>query len=64
MTETKSKSFWSKPGITGMLVLALLLLTGGYIAVTGYIFKGLLSTTIGFFGKFIGCGYDYFVALW
>lgn len=65
MTETKSKSFWSKPeGITGMLVLALLLLTGGYIAVTGYIaLLGLLSTTIGSLVSLLVLGTIIFVAL-
>ncbi|MCB9309989.1 MAG: hypothetical protein H6567_08030 [Lewinellaceae bacterium] len=65
MTETKSKSFWSKPeGITGMLVLALLLLTGGYIAVTGYIaLLGLLSTTIGSLVSLLVVGTIIFVAL-
>lgn len=65
MTETKSKSFWSKPeGITGMLVLALLLLTGGYIVVTGYIaLLGLLSTTIGSLVSLLVVGTIIFVAL-
>jgi TolA-binding protein len=49
MSETKPKSFWSKPeGVTGAVILMMLLFAGGYLAMSflGAILS-FLSTTIG-----------------
>jgi TolA-binding protein len=49
MSEMKPKSFWSRPeGITGALVLGLLIFGGGYVLASSiYAVLAFLSTTIG-----------------
>ncbi|MEZ4911363.1 MAG: hypothetical protein R2774_10920 [Saprospiraceae bacterium] len=65
MSETKSKSFWSKPeGITGAIILALVLITGGYFVFSSLAFiLSFLSTTIGSLISLLVLGTIIFVAL-
>lgn len=65
MSETNSKSFWSKPeGVTGAIVLALILITGGYFLFTGLGFLlSFLSTTVGSLVSLLVLGTIIFVAL-
>ena len=65
MTEIKPKSFWRKPeGVTGALVLAGILIGGGYIVATSFAaILTFLSTTTGLVIGLLTLGIIIFMAL-
>ena len=65
MTEIKPKSFWRKPeGVTGAIVLAALLIGGGYLVATSLVgILTFLSTTTGLVVGLLTLGMIIFLAI-
>ena len=65
MTEIKPKSFWRKPeGVTGALVLAGILIGGGYLVATSLVaITAFLSTTAGLVVGLLTLGIIIFMAI-